>query len=386
MLNRNYLFGALVVLAAIVYVSLYPFRLRAGLPPGGAFHALLATWREWPESRGDVIANVLLYLPWGFFAARSIARGIPAWQRLLLAAALGAALSTAMELAQFYIVERYSDMHDVYSNTLGAVFGALAALTLTGEGRVHLLRDLRVEPFPALLLAAFVGARLYPFVPDLDPHKYLAALRALEGFGSVSKAELLMAGVTWLVIGALIETVFGRRGALRAFFLMAAGIFLGQTVIVDLRLNLTSVLGAGLGLLLWFALLRHLPGRSALLAIAFAAVVTIGRLEPFRLSPIAHSFEWVPFLDLLRAPIETGFLAMVDKFFLYGALIWLLMKAGLRLWRATVAVAVLLLFCSLVEMYLPGRSAGISDALLALLIGTLLHLTEAPRRTQVQPA
>jgi VanZ family protein len=56
------------------------------------------------------------------------------------------------------------------------------------------------------------------------------------------------------------------------------------------------------------------------------------------------------------------------------------------LWRATVAVALLLLFCSFVEMYLPGRTAGITDALLALLIGTLLRLTATPRQAAPQLA
>src|SRR6202012_1046172 len=95
---------------------------------------------------------------------------------------------------------------------------------------------------------------------------------------------------------------------------------------------------------------------------------------------VGHGFEWVPFLALLRAPIDVGLPAMIEKFFLYGGLIWLLMRAGLRLWRATVAVALLLLFSSFVEMYMPGRSAGITDALLAPLIGTLLRLTSPPRR------
>ena len=93
----------------------------------------------------------------------------------------------------------------------------------------------------------------------------------------------------------------------------------------------------------------------------------------------------MPFVGLLRGQIEVGLLAIVEKFFLYGALIWLLMRAGLRLWRATVAVAILLLFCSFVEMYIPGRSAGISDALLAVLIGMLLRLTIGMRRPAPQP-
>ncbi|HWE73482.1 MAG TPA: hypothetical protein VG328_10015 [Stellaceae bacterium] len=40
----------------------------------------------------------------------------------------------------------------------------------------------------------------------------------------------------------------------------------------------------------------------------------------------------------------------------------------------------LLLFGSVVEINLPGREAGITGALLALLIGTVLRLTLPPRR------
>ena len=386
MLNRNYLLGALVVLAGIAYLSLYPFRWRIGLPAGGPVDALLLTWRRWPKSRGDVIANVLLYLPWGFFVARSVTRAMPSWLRLLVATVVGTLLSVAMELSQFYVAERYTDMYDVYTNTLGACLGALGGLMLASDSRANVPRALDFQMFPALLLGAFVFVRLYPFVPVIDLHKYLAALRPLLAVATLAKGDMFLRTVTWLVVCYLVETLFGRRSALPMFVLVAGGIFLGRILIVDARVSLPSVLSAGLALLLWFAALRFMPGRVAVLAIAFASVVMLQRLAPFQLSATGRGFDWVPFLDLLRAPIETGFLVMIDKFFLYGGLIWLLMSAGLRLWRATVATALLLLFCSLIEMYLPGRSAGITDALLALLIGTLLRLTAKPRQVAAQPA
>ncbi len=217
-------------------------------------------------------------------------------------------------------------------------------------------------------------------MPVIDAHKYLAAVRPLLNTITLSKLDVFLAGVPWLVICYLAETFFGKRSSFLPCLLIAALVFGGEILVIDARLSLTGVLGAALAYLLWFALLRFLPGRIAIVAIAFAAVIMIERLSPFRLSPVGHSFEWVPFLTLLRAPIDIGLPAMIEKFFLYGGLIWLLMRAGLRLWRATVAVAVLLLFCSIVETYMPGRSAGITDALLALLIGTLLRLTLPPRR------
>jgi hypothetical protein len=205
-------------------------------------------------------------------------------------------------------------------------------------------------------------------------------VRPLLNTAALSKLDLFLAGITWLVICYLAETLFGKRSVLLASIAIAALIFGGDIVIIDARLSLASVLGAASAYLLWFVLLRFIPGRVSLIAIAFAAAIMITRLLPFRLSPVGHGFEWVPFLALLRAPIDIGLPAMIEKFFLYGGLIWLLMRAGLRLWRATVAVALLLLFSSIVEMYMPGRDAGITDALLALLIGTLLRLTLPPRQ------
>ena len=290
-----------------------------------------------------------------------------------------------MEISQFYVAERYTDMRDVYSNTLGALCGGMSAC-VSGTSRANILRELRIEPFPALLLAAFIASRLYPFVPVIDAHKYIACGAAAAQHGDADQGRSLsrrrhLAG----------DLLSGRDAVRQAFrpsspaLLIAALIFGGEIVVIDARLSLASVLGAAIAYLLWFALLRFVPGRISIIAIAFSAVIMIERLAPLRLSPVSHGFEWVPFLALLRAPIDIGLPAMIEKFFLYGGLIWLLMRAGLRLWRATVAVAVLLLFCSIVETYMPGRSAGITDALLALLIGTLLRLTLPPRRQREEP-
>jgi VanZ family protein len=187
LLNRNYVLGTLVVLAGIVYVSLYPFHWRPSLQLGGPLFQFALSWREWPESRGDFIANVLLYMPWNFFCVRSMSGDRVTVLRVLIATLLRCAISLTMEISQFYVAERYTDMRDVYSNTLGSLCGAIAGLTLTGNSRFNILGDLKIAPFPALLLAAFVASRLYPFVPVIDAHKYLAAVRPLLNTAALNK-------------------------------------------------------------------------------------------------------------------------------------------------------------------------------------------------------
>ena len=94
--RRNFLVLTAAVVAVIVYGSLYPFDFHDRAAPGGPVGALLATWRK-PSGRGDIIANVLLYLPFGFFAAMALDR--LAWPlRVLAAMLLGFALCVAIEL------------------------------------------------------------------------------------------------------------------------------------------------------------------------------------------------------------------------------------------------------------------------------------------------
>ena len=100
--DRNFTIATAVIIAVIVYGSLYPFMFRQPVNGfGPAVRALLESWNETP-SRGDFIANVALYMPLGFFAILAIGRGIGTAKRIVLAVLIGAFLSTCMELTQYY--------------------------------------------------------------------------------------------------------------------------------------------------------------------------------------------------------------------------------------------------------------------------------------------
>jgi hypothetical protein len=74
-------------------------------------------------------------------------------------------------------------------------------------------------------------------------------------------------------------------------------------------------------------------------------------------------------------------LSFFEKAFLYGSLIWLIGRAGIRYSTAAVLVAAMIFCTSWVETYLPNRSAEITDALMTLLIGTIIALMEGGRKT-----
>ena len=114
----------LLSLLGIAYLTLFPFRFE--FTPTVVFHRypfLLASSVKQIDFV-DFFLNVLLFVPLGFgLAALARKRGIGRWASLLLALAVGAAVSYTVEVSQFYIPERDSGWMDEVSNSTGSVVG-----------------------------------------------------------------------------------------------------------------------------------------------------------------------------------------------------------------------------------------------------------------------
>ena len=379
---RRYVVAALVI-AVIIYLSLYPFQWRIDLSPPGPLVSFLQPWRSWPESRGDFIANTVFYMPCGYFVITCFTSRIPALLRLLATLLLCTVLSVTLELSQFYIAHRFSDVRDTYANSIGTLLGAAAALIFGAGERLPLLAIMRRNPFPTLLIAAFVSARLYPYVPVIDLHKYLRAIRPLLAFAIPSGDEVFLRTACWMGVYFALEYVFGRRWVVPLFVAVAALVFGGQIVIDNAEVRVGELLGAMIALPLSFILTSALRRPATLFALIFTAAVVIERLQPFDFSPISHGFGWLPFAALVHGSNEHSLITISEKTFLYGTLIWLWVEAGLPGLLATTGIGLSLLLCSFAEMYIPTRVAETTDAVLALLLGGfMLFLAKRHPRSQ----
>jgi VanZ family protein len=359
----------------IVYGSLYPFAFRQQQPSiSGPAGTLLNTWQEW-DRRGDLLSNILLYMPFGFLFTHSLSWRVPSALRALLAIVAATALSASMELLQFYDEGRVTSMGDVYANMIGSAAGAIASVLLGASMRWPFVRQLGRQPDAALLLAMFLGYRLYPYVPVIDMHKYLRAVHELRQETIPPPGDLVRFVVTWLFIAAVIEAAYGFRLWLPLFPAFAAVVFLGRILIVDLSLADADVAGAAIAFILWLGLLHRLPGRNVILACLFAGLIVALRLEPFTFSSVPlRGFGWVPLWSLMNGSISVAMQAFFEKSCQYGGLIWLLRRGGMSLAGATILTAMLLLVTSYAEAYLPGRSGEVTDATIAVMIGVVFHL------------
>jgi VanZ family protein len=86
--------------------------------------------------RFDTLANMLAYVPFGFFVAL-MPRQRSAWSRISVAVAAGATLSFLLEALQMYLPPRDANAVDLFANTAGSAAGALLALLLLRSTRVR---------------------------------------------------------------------------------------------------------------------------------------------------------------------------------------------------------------------------------------------------------
>ncbi len=358
----------------ILYGLLYPFQFYTCLDPVGGFLDLLATWKE-PTSLGDLLANVLFYLPFGFFAAKALP-GMASPLRIITTVLAGAGLSMSVEFTQMYDVGRISAMSDVYANSFGTLLGAVAGTALAIDFKLRLWQDLRRHPFAALLLFCWLAYWLFPYVPVIDAHKYWHAVRPLLEGPSPTFGDLSRHVASWLGVGAILESVWGPAAVRNGLPMLVAVVFCARIGIADIALSRAEAIGAASAAAIWVTWLYGTKLRAPIVAAALAAAVLFEALEPFQFLTAARPFGWIPFLTLIDGSIWIAVPSLMAKFSLYGTLVWSLARLGLRWTSATSATAVFVFLIHYLQSYLPGRSAEITDALLVLMAGGLMKIVD----------
>jgi VanZ family protein len=372
--GRNSQLAMALLIGMIAYGSLYPFAFHA-VPGGvGPLRMLLDRWDMTP-GRGDFVSNILLYVPLGFVGMISVGRRASLW-RLAAVIAIGGALSLSMESLQYYDAGRDPQATDFYSNTLGTIIGASVGWVFGQDFRWPLLGEISANRIPALLLWAWVGYRLYPYEPTINLHKYWDALKPVLLDPHMTPYTLFRQAAIWLTVAVLIEKIVGREKSKAVYRRFAGFIVLASILIISTWLSISQILGMALAYAVWRGLSPWPRAPTVIAATMLAIYVAAFRLEPFQLVSIGGHYSWMPFLSFMKGSIDLDVQSFFEKFFLYGGLIWLLVQAGMALRFASACVAAILMATSAVEIYIPGRSAEVTDAIFALIIGEFIRATE----------
>ena len=369
-----------IVTFLIVYASLYPFRFAGG---GGRGLIELVGSLSWARTtHSDIAANVLLYLPFGACLGWMLAARLGGPLATLAATTLGVLLSTSIEVAQILETRRVASLADVFFNGVGTLAGAVLSLALRSARhgfQRHPATALLAEPIASALLLLWVGYRLAPFAMTLDPVHWREALEPLATRRWLAPAATLGYLVPWLVITHALRTIGRGRDPLRPLALTMLVVLATLVVVSGKALDPAELVAMALALALCRPMARLAPQRAAqLLGWALAALIVVRGLAPFDFRVDPDAFGLVPFRDALLRYRATNLPDMFWKCFQYGALVWLITRSGARILGATVMAGALVLGIELLQAWLPGKLAEITDPLLVVVAGGLIAVFDNP--------
>jgi VanZ family protein len=158
--NRRAALFLLLYVAAILYLSLYPWRF---IPHPGLWTLF---WIP-PVTRRtllDACLNVLFYMPMGAAAFASLRRGAVAF---LVALTFGTLVSFTVEFAQLSIPGRFGNLTDLVCNIAGTLLGIAAFIMATSP---PVASRWRVLHSPSVLLAGLWAVwQVFLFLPRYGP-------------------------------------------------------------------------------------------------------------------------------------------------------------------------------------------------------------------------
>ncbi|HVC01106.1 MAG TPA: VanZ family protein [Steroidobacteraceae bacterium] len=369
---------ALGVALLIVWGSLYPLQFIA--PTAGQLRHRLASVAAHVLSRIDLIANFLLYLPFGA-ACRLSLGGTGTARRTIVATLIGSTLSLVMELAQLLTPHRVTSVFDWSVNTTGAACGAIVMALYLRIGRRWRLAGLR-HPRPALVPACllaiwFIGE----FTPYLPTHRALPLGRMFAGFRGrqpFAVAQWCLDLTRWWIIAECVRQIWRRPWSLLCFAALIGLTALEQAWIGSDRRSVAQWLSwCIVPVMLLLSLDWPARARAWCTIAGCLAVLVTANVWPLPAAARIGVFHWIPFSGTLLSTRD--YRPLLESLFFSGALLWSLTLALRRPATAFLLTLGSSVAVEIAHLLTPPHRAEITDPLLVV---ALLIAFAAARRYQ----
>jgi VanZ family protein len=294
---------------------------------------------------------------------------------------LGIVLAVALQMVQLWLPDRLPALWDAVLNVpgiaLGLALGILFERSRLG-GSHPTLRTAMLAPMVLALL--WIAYQWFPLVPTIDLQTIRSAIKPLLLEPRLDAVRVFHDLVAWLAFFRLLAFTPARR---LAPLWLAAGailILLAQPLFVGNTISANNVAGLAFALVCMPVLGKHYA--SPLIVAGVFVSLLLSGLRPFELALVPNTFQWIPFSGFLGGSMATNALSLLHKCFFYGAAIYLLRDCGSRPLASAVTVAVWLAIIEGLQVWIVGRTAEITDPLLALMLAwTIRRLESEPPAT-----
>ncbi|WAR45570.1 VanZ family protein [Methylomonas rapida] len=346
----------------ITYGSLYPFEFSLLISSQSRQAFLDSMWTS--SSIGDVIGNIVLFMPFGFLGYRIF----PFWG----VAIIGLLLAFVLQLAQLFLPSREPALYDVYWNFLGIGIGLLCAYLLKAHELFHRHFGLADKQAAIGIIMLWGASQLLPFVPTLDWQAYKNALKPLLMQPSFAWEHLSFLMIAWLSAGYFAEKILDKNWRTGYFTLGILSILVLKIVVVTSELTLNDVIASFFAILLYPLLSRMGSRRAAYLAWMMLFTYAITRLSPLQWQSESKSFNWLPFSGFLDGSMIVNSRVLAEKLFVFSGIFTLFKDIKTLSIKTISAVAIVVTLIEICQLWLVGRTAEITDPLLVVIIAWLI--------------
>ncbi|VAV95142.1 hypothetical protein MNBD_ALPHA02-1549 [hydrothermal vent metagenome] len=358
------------IICAIIYGSLFPFTFVSGDGVWERWNILYNSFSPF-TSLGDILGNIVLFIPFGFFGVKSLrisGAGRKIYFRILI---YGFFLALIIQLIQVYIPSRSPAIADVYWNMAGIILGLGFARFLKEYFPKFSLTD--AAGIPVILSFIWLLSLFFPFVPTIDFQEIKNGLKPLILDPSF-QGNIFLIGLTgWLLFAHFTRDIFQRnslhRFRLPIFALLSLPM---RLLILGNNIDLSDAMAVFGAMIIWPMVARSRLNREKFFAILMMITIFLNGVWSPHFIWHNLNFSWVPFSGFLEGSIFLNAKALFLKAFLYGSLVYLL-KSGWPHIRLRVFMAFsFILMIEILQIFMAARTAEITDPLIILFISYII--------------
>ena len=361
----------LLFVGFIVYGSLFPFDFTWTPREASVLEALSHIDSHTPRW-GDIISNVILFIPYGFLGMAVATGQRSIWPRASVFLLAGAGLAFGLQGAQVYLPTRVPSLVDALCNVLGIFLGALLCLPLRALTWPSLPTFSRIDHIALGLMAVWVLDNLWPMIPAFDFQTLRDGLKPLIMQPPISLFKIAMTAISWMLIYHLWEFVLKNPPRMIWQIESVATMFGLEILMESNALQWEEVFGAILALMVWNLGINQVRQRKEILVVLLISILVWNGLSPFTWRDVPVSFYWMPFgISIMGEPLNQ-ISVIIEKCFLYGCLAWLLIERRTHLSWALVLSVGTLMCLEFAQRYVVEHTPEITDPLLVFFLVLLI--------------
>ena len=364
----------------IAYGSIFPFNFSSE-EFKHSYHQLLHIQMS---GIGDVLGNILLFMPLGLLYALKYSNQRLSSVKPLNNNTFGLWLGVfvfafVLQLLQIALPERDQNILDVLFNLLGFLLGFIGLSALN-------VQALNVKPklqyLPVIIGLTYILSMLSPFVPSLDFQSFKDSIKPLLVTPSFSIIfEILIQSIFWLVVIRLLSFQ-QKKSPIKVIITLWGAMLLAKVVIVFNALSVVDVIAPLIAI--GIAMNINVNHQKVTKILLILLLIAFGVYSfSFFGSMNINAQTFIPFHSYLNGQLYSGIQALLFKLFVFSAVIWLAIELGKNAKNITIMLAVYILIIEIAQLFMPTRVTDFGDLLLVVIaylsvrhIGDYLASTE----------